>query len=143
MGLGENVKFLREARGLTYEAVGSAVGTDGQNIFNLEKRKSKVSKFAPNLAIFFGVDLGTLTSTDMSAEGYSPNDAVQSALSLVHPPQTRSIQEGPSADEIMEVIALMQQSNERGRAAILDFARSAAKHGAAARWIRSDAADKM
>ena len=67
MTLGENVKFLREARGLTYEAVGSAVGTDGQNIFNMEKRKSKVSKFAPALAKFFGVDMDDLMQADMES----------------------------------------------------------------------------
>jgi transcriptional regulator with XRE-family HTH domain len=66
MALGKNVKLLREARGLTYEAVGKAVGTDGQNIFNLEKRGSKVSKFAPALAQFFGVDLEVLTTKDLS-----------------------------------------------------------------------------
>jgi transcriptional regulator with XRE-family HTH domain len=55
MGLGENIKFLREMRGLTYEAVALAVGTDPQNIFNLEKRKSKVSRYAPALAEFFDI----------------------------------------------------------------------------------------
>lgn len=66
--LGENVKFLREKKGLTYEAVGAAVGTDGQNIFNMEKRKSKVSRFAPALAKLFGVDLDDLMQVDMAAQ---------------------------------------------------------------------------
>lgn len=76
MTLGENVKYLREKRGLTYEAVGVAVGTDGQNIFNLEKRKSQVSKFAPALAQFFGVDLDNLMQGDMSA---MPNGKTESS----------------------------------------------------------------
>lgn len=67
MTLGENIKFLREQRGMTYEAVGAAVGTDGQNIFNMEKRKSKVSRFAPALAKLFNVELDELMQSDMSA----------------------------------------------------------------------------
>jgi hypothetical protein len=39
-------------------------------------------------------------------------------------------------DEMIELMALYQQSNTRGRTSILSFARSAAKRGAA-RWARS------
>ncbi|MGZ9713920.1 hypothetical protein ACXX82_24285 [Glaciimonas sp. GNP009] len=40
------------------------------------------------------------------------------------------------ADEMIELIALYQQSTSRGREMILDLARSAAKHGTI-RWVRS------
>jgi transcriptional regulator with XRE-family HTH domain len=137
MGLGENVKFLREARSLTYDAVGTAVGTDGQNIFMLEKRKSKVSKFAPKLAKFFGVDLAALTSLDLSVTDPSQYQLAELNLTIVDSNESGSL-DAVTADEIIEVIALMQQSDKRGRANILDFARGAAKRGAL-RWIRRDA----
>ncbi len=40
------------------------------------------------------------------------------------------------ADELIELLALYQQSDERGRENILSLARSAAKHGIA-RWVRA------
>lgn len=42
----------------------------------------------------------------------------------------------PSADEIIELVALYEQSTEQGRGMILDLARDAGKRGAA-RWIRA------
>lgn len=72
MALGKNVKRLREARGLTLHAVAVSVGTDYQNIFNLEKRDSKMSTFAPALAEFFGVRLDRLLSED-----FAPVDEVR------------------------------------------------------------------
>lgn len=130
------MKFLREARKLTYDAVGTAVGTDGQNIFNLEKRKSRVSKFAPALADFFGVDLGALTSTDMSQP--SSGSPAANQLYLVDPSEEvrRGDSDSADSDEIIELVILYQQSSVRGRQNILDFARGAAKRGAA-RWTRA------
>lgn len=141
MTLGENVKFLREAKGLTYEAVGTAVGTDGQNIFNLEKRKSKVSKFAPALAAFFEVDLSAITSQDLRS-GAAPEkrqESPRTSLFFVPAPGV-DLDDRISADEIMELLALYQQSTPRSRENIIDLARTAAKRGNI-RWAKI-AADK-
>lgn len=67
MGIGKNVKFLREKRKLTLDAVALAVGTDPQAISQMEKRGSKTSSFAPKLAQFFGVDLAALMGDDTEA----------------------------------------------------------------------------
>lgn len=138
MGLGENVKFLREARELTYDAVGTAVGTDGQNIFNLEKRKSKVSKFAPALAKFFDIDLDTLTSADLTR--LSPEQIKTIGKGPPRPELVRDAQRSDadkfSSDEIIELLALYQQASIRERQNILDLARSIGKRSAL-RWVRS------
>lgn len=131
MTLGENVKYLRELKGLTYEAVGKAAGTDGQNIFNLEKRKSKVSKFAPALAQFFAVDLNTLTSGDVSV--VAPSVLAAPLLAIVRAAPQSSDTE--NTDKIIELLALFQQSGPGGQDFILDAARSIAGHHAA-RWVR-------
>lgn len=142
MALGKNVKFLRELKNLTYEAVGSAVGTDGQNIFNLEKRDSKVSKFAPELAKFFDVDLHLLTTADLST--LSPNElaGMKEKLRLVESNggSPASDDEPADPDEMIELLALYQQATKRGRENIIGFARGVAKRGAA-RW-RKVSADK-
>lgn len=147
MTLGENIKFLREAKGLTYEAVGSAVGTDGQAIFNLEKRKSKVSKFAPALAAFFGVDLVDLTSADLrSADLFiTGEDGITRAIevkttgprpSLVANSVQNDDQSKAITDQIIELLALFQLASPRERENILDLARSIAKRNAL-RWVRA------
>lgn len=137
MGLGENVRVLREASKLTYDAVGTAVGTDGQNIFNLEKRKSKVSKFAPALAKFFDVDLDTLTSTDLtvlSAEQIKALGRGPVKLELIEEGQRNDVDKF-SSDEIIELLALYQQANTRERESILDLARGIGKRSAL-RWVK-------
>lgn len=142
MALGKNVKFLRELKNLTYEAVGSAVGTDGQNIFNLEKRDSKVSKFAPELAKFFDIDLNLLTTADLSTLNPDELRGTNEKLRLVESrsaPQSNE-DEPADPDEMIELLALYQQATKRGRENIMSFARGVAKRGAA-RW-RKVTADK-
>ena len=68
MGIGRNVKLLRERRGLTFDAVAKAVGTDAQAISQMEKRNAKNSNFGPQLASFFGVDLTKLLSDDFEID---------------------------------------------------------------------------
>jgi phage repressor protein C with HTH and peptisase S24 domain len=80
MALGKNVKRLREARNWTFEYVGTAVGTDGQAIFNLEKRDSVRSKFAPALAELFEVDLAALLSENFTPQIYSPQAGTGAVL---------------------------------------------------------------
>ena len=138
MTLGDNVKFLREAKGLTYEAVGTAVGTDGQNIFNLEKRKSKVSKFAPALAAFFDVDLSAITSQDLRSGAVPEKRQERPRTSLFFAPAPGidlDLDDRISADEIMELLALYQQSTPRSRENIIDLARTVAKRGNI-RWAK-------
>lgn len=57
MGLGHNIRKLRLARHLTYGQVARAIGTEPQQIHNLETRGSKRSTLAPALARYFGVSL--------------------------------------------------------------------------------------
>jgi transcriptional regulator with XRE-family HTH domain len=130
MTLGENVKALREAKDLTYDAVGSAVGTDGQNIFNLEKRKSKVSRFAPALAQFFNVDLDVLMARDLTKMS---RDEI---LELTTKGQTKrplmvveSTANGylSSAEAISRLVTLYMRSTDAGRQGILDAAEVAPK----------------
>lgn len=68
MGIGKNVQRLRERRGLTFDAVAKAVGTDAQAISQMEKRDSKNSNYAAQLARFFGVGLEDLLSDDFDLE---------------------------------------------------------------------------
>lgn len=68
MGIGLNVKLLRERRGLTFDAVAKAVGTDAQAISQMEKRNAKNSNYGPQLAKFFGVDLTKLLSDDFEID---------------------------------------------------------------------------
>jgi transcriptional regulator with XRE-family HTH domain len=139
MGLGENVKFLREARNLTYEAVGSAVGTDGQNIFNLEKRKSKVSKFAPALARFFGIDLETLTATDLTKLSIEEARQLGTKPKLVAPPLNPLPQdEGLKRFADLAVIFSRLQKDEQEH--VLELAREFDNRRGAADV--ADAADK-
>jgi transcriptional regulator with XRE-family HTH domain len=132
MSLGDNIKFLRESRKLTYDAVGKAVGTDGQNIFNLEKRRSKVSTFAPKLAEFFGVDLAELQSEDLSKKYQNRRPALKFEVAESH---AQYNDDRPHPDEIIELIALFSQATPRGRENILDLARGAAKRGTT-RWAK-------
>lgn len=68
MGIGKNVERLRKRRGLTFDAVAIAVGTDPQAISQMEKRDSKTSNYAAKLARFFGVNLEDLMSEDFDID---------------------------------------------------------------------------
>lgn len=66
MGIGLNIKKLRLERGVTLTELAKAVGVDTQAIYALEKRDSKKSSFAVELAEFFDVSVKTLMSDDMN-----------------------------------------------------------------------------
>ena len=68
MAIGKNVSALRERKGLTFDAVAKAVGTDAQAISQMEKRDSKTSSYAVKLAEFFGVGVTDLLSEDFDAD---------------------------------------------------------------------------
>ena len=118
--LGENIEFLRERAGLTYEALGTGVGADSQTIFQLEKRKSKQSKYAHLLADYFGVDLNSLLSTDLSK-----SENLRNAQSKMHLVANTEMKQSPQdMDDAIEWLAILQQLNPRERDNVLDFARS-------------------
>ncbi len=79
MGIGQNVQRLRKRRGLTFDAVAKAVGTDPQTISQMEKRNAKNSTFAPQLAKLFGVDLIDLLSNDFDIDAPGRGQSVQQA----------------------------------------------------------------
>ncbi len=141
MSLGENVRYLREARGFTYDAVGTAVGTDGQNIYALEKRKSKMSKFAPALADFFQVDLTALTSSDLTSMSI---DEIRHAHGKRRLAAVESKSEDPPevfemANDMIEIYALFRDSTRAGRQTIKMSARLAEKIPGSASATRDDA----
>lgn len=75
MGLGVNVGKLVKARGLSYGDVARGIGeADPQAIWNLVKRKSRQSKFAPALAAYFRIPLERL-----HAEDFDPGEAAELA----------------------------------------------------------------
>lgn len=66
MGIGKNIKKLRLSRGVTLTELAKAVGVDTQAIYALEKRDSKKSSFAVELAEFFKISVKSLMSEDFS-----------------------------------------------------------------------------
>lgn len=136
MTLGENIKVLRDLKDVTFEAIGLAVGTDGQNIFNLVKRKSKKSEFAPKLATYFGVDLVDLMSKDLAALSKSELEAfIKGKPKLQLAPEIQSEERPVTLDEAMELLALFEQADRRGRTFIMDTAKATAKRNKM-RWAK-------
>lgn len=73
MGLGKNVGALVKDRNLSYGEVARALKLDeAQPIWSLVKRKSKKSKYASELASYFGVPLERLLADDFDVREAPP-----------------------------------------------------------------------
>lgn len=66
MAMGNNIRFLRLARGLSHDALGELAGTSGQTIVQLEKRDSKKSSYAAAIARAFNLSVEELQETDVA-----------------------------------------------------------------------------
>lgn len=119
MGIGKNVQALRERRGLTFDAVAKAVGTDAQAISQMEKRGSKTSNYAAQLAVFFGVSL-----EDLLSEDFDIDKALDRSIALPAPAQAQLQWVAP---EESELLSLFRQCGLAEQATILSIARSLPK----------------
>lgn len=133
MAIGKNVQALRERRGLTFDAVAKAVGTDAQAISQMEKRDSKTSNYAVELARFFGVSLEELMGEQfdidraLAARPTLEVRAVEPQLQWIVPQET-------------ELLSLYRAMAEPEQATILSICRSLPKaviHGSNARGNES------
>lgn len=120
MGIGKNVQMLRERQGLTFAAVANAVGTDAQAISQMEKRGSKTSNYAAQLALFFGVSLEDLLSDDFNVE-----KALERPIPAA-PLQAPFLLQWLAPDEA-EILSLFRACGEAERGTILSIARSLPK----------------
>lgn len=91
MALGKNIAALREARGWTFEQLSEKSGVEVGTINALEKRDSKRSQFAPQLARAFGVPVEALLGDapptidpDAAYLAASPPELPESLQALAH-----------------------------------------------------------
>lgn len=120
MGIGKNVQTLRERQGLTFDAVAKAVGTDAQAISQMEKRGSKTSNYAAQLAKFFGVSLEDLLSDDFDAD-----KALEKSAPVIAVPTPAQLQW--VAPEEAELLSLFRACAQGEQGTIVSIARSLPK----------------
>lgn len=120
MAIGKNVRALRERKGLTFDAVARAVGTDAQAISQMEKRDSKTSNYAVKLAEFFGVDLADLMSEDFDV------DRATTRKPPAAPEQPAASLQWVMQDEA-ELLSLYRACGEAEKATVLTVVRSLPK----------------
>lgn len=65
MAMGNNIRFLRLARGLSHDALGELAGTSGQTIVQLEKRDSKKSSYTAGIAKVFNLTVEELQDAEI------------------------------------------------------------------------------
>lgn len=120
MGIGKNVQLLRERQGLTFDAVAKAVGTDAQAISQMEKRGSKTSNYAAQLAKFFGVSLESLLSDDFDI------DKALTVPAAIQPAPAPAQLQWIAPDEA-ELLSLFRACAESEQGTIFSIARSLPK----------------
>lgn len=120
MGIGKNVQALRERQGLTFDAVAKAVGTDAQAISQMEKRGSKTSNYAAQLAKFFGVSLEDLLSEEFDVE-----EALRKTVVIAPAPAPAQLQWVAPGEA--ELLSLFRACGEGEQGTIVSIARSLPK----------------
>lgn len=88
MTLGQNIKFLRQARGWTLADLSSQSGVDVGTISALEVRGSQRSKYAAAIARAFGVTLEELVESTVPHAGEQLPPDYGKAQDLSHPTLT-------------------------------------------------------
>ena len=68
MGMGNNIKHLRAAKGWSHDRLGALAETSDQTIEMLEKRDSTRSKYTPVIAAAFGISLESLLSASLDSK---------------------------------------------------------------------------
>lgn len=119
MAIGKNVKLLREQKGLTFDAVAKAVGTDAQAISQMEKRGSKTSNYAAQLAKFFGVSL-----EDLLSEAFDIEQALNKTPSVASQPLAQLQWVTP---EEADLLSLFRACADAERGTVFSIARSLPK----------------
>lgn len=124
--LEEALKIAKKDRQELADAIGISVQALSQLIIG--KSKSATAENTAKAAKFLGVDFFWLATGQGKPVG--PQTAAIQVSQETEPYSVIS-----TTDEIIELIALYQQASERGRANILDLARSAVKQ-TSLRWQR-------
>ena len=139
--LGHNVLHLRKLLDLTRPEIARAIGIDDdQQIYALEARNSSRSDLAPQLADFFGVDLETLLTQDLSVLTLAQIRDLNNRKARAARPSLKVIGGNEDRDSIsgarmIRLFELFMQSTDEGRQGIIDAAELAPKtiaHGTTA-----------
>lgn len=88
MALGQNIKFLRQARGWTLEELSALSGVEVGTINALENRGSQRSKYAAPIARAFGISLEELVESTVTHAGAQHPPPYGKAQVLSHPALT-------------------------------------------------------
>ena len=131
--IAERLRVAREAAGLTQAQLADMCGISQGTIGNVESGLRGYGKSIVDIARALGV-----SPEFLSGEKDSGKNPSASSLTLVKATEQDGNDRFTVAiDQSIELLVLFQQSSDKGRELILDFARSAVEVDRA-RWVRSN-----